>query len=70
MEALFRRLEAWGYPAPAIDWLRKRRLLVIVILALLSWTVLAVLAIGIYSAGGFVTTTLNSAGPGELTVTD
>lgn len=44
VEKLFQLLEACGYPKGAADWLRRRRLLVIAALAVLSWLVL--LAIG------------------------
>ena len=39
LEFIYRRLEAWGYPRAGVDWLRRRRLLVIVVLAALCWVV-------------------------------
>ena len=50
METIFRRLEAWGYPVAVIDWLRKRRLLVIVVLAVLSWLFGIALFLGVFLA--------------------
>jgi len=50
VETIFRRLEAWGYPVAAIDWLRKRRLLVIVVLAVLSWLFGIALFLGVFLA--------------------
>ena len=51
MEALFRRLEAWGYPREALEWLRRHRLLAIVILAVASWFCFLVLFLGAYFLG-------------------
>jgi hypothetical protein len=43
VERVFLLMEAWGYPRRGTDWLRRRRLLVIAVLATLSWVlVLAV----------------------------
>lgn len=40
MERLFEQLEAWGYPSAAIEGLRRRRLLLICLLGVLSWAIL------------------------------
>ncbi|SEQ47789.1 hypothetical protein SAMN05428969_3196 [Devosia sp. YR412] len=37
MEIVFRRLESWGFPRAGTDWLRRRRLVTILVLAILSW---------------------------------
>lgn len=37
METIYRRMESWGFPAAGTVWLRRRRLPVIMILAILSW---------------------------------
>lgn len=37
MERLYQMLQAFGYPTEGIDWLRQRRLLVIVGLAVAAW---------------------------------
>jgi len=44
-----RRIEAWGYPKPATDWLRRHRLLTIVVLAAGSWAGLLALIVALYS---------------------
>lgn len=44
MERIFKRLERWGIPLESLDWLRRRRLLVIVVIALVGW--IAALAVG------------------------
>lgn len=49
METIYRRLEAWGCPLAAIDWLRNRRLLVIVVLALLSWVSVVAIGMGLHA---------------------
>jgi hypothetical protein len=48
VERIYRRLEAWGYPLPAIDWLRRHRLPVIVILAAISWVIVVAVLFGLY----------------------
>jgi hypothetical protein len=37
MERIYRLLQAYGYPADGINWLRKRRFRVIVFLAAGAW---------------------------------
>lgn len=37
MDRLYRLLEAAGYPREAIDWLRRHRLAVILLMAAASW---------------------------------
>lgn len=48
MERIFKNLQAWGFPQAGIDWLRRRRLLVIILLAAISWVAFAGLAVAIY----------------------
>jgi hypothetical protein len=43
MDRLYRLLEAAGYPSDAIDWLRRHRLAVILVMAVASWIPVAVL---------------------------
>ena len=43
MERIYQLLEAYGYPAKGIDWLRQRRLPVILFLGAAAWA----LAIGL-----------------------
>ena len=45
MERIFKRLERWGLPLESLEWLRRRRLLVIVVIALVGW--IAALAVGL-----------------------
>jgi hypothetical protein len=37
MERVFVWLLAAGYPEKGVDWLRRRRTLILIVLALLSW---------------------------------
>jgi hypothetical protein len=37
MERLYQMLEAFGYPAEGIDWLRRHRLVVVLGLAAAAW---------------------------------
>ncbi|MGV8830522.1 MAG: hypothetical protein ACOH2N_00985 [Devosia sp.] len=37
MERAFKWLLAAGYPRPAIDWLRRHRLAIIIVLGILAW---------------------------------
>ena len=39
VERVFQLMEAWGYPKAATDWLRRRRLIIIAMMAILSWCV-------------------------------
>jgi hypothetical protein len=48
LEKIYRHLEAWGYPQQGIDWLRRHRLPVIVILAALSWITFVAVLVGLY----------------------
>ena len=48
VEKLYRQLEMWGYPRPAIDWLRVHRLPVIVFLGACSWVITIALLLGLY----------------------
>lgn len=43
MERIYRLLQAYGYPADGIDWLRQRRLRVIVFLAAAAWALVIAL---------------------------
>ncbi len=45
MESIFRFLYRIGYPAAATEWLRRRRLLTLLILAVLSWVLVIVLVV-------------------------
>ena len=54
MDSLYRLLTALGYPPEGIDWLRKRRLLVIVLLAIAAWALFI-------AAGWLVWSTLTRA---------
>lgn len=49
MERVYRILEACGYPSEATDWLRRRRLLVVLVLAAVSWIIFLVLGGMIYA---------------------
>tara|TARA_R110002020_G_scaffold475790_1_gene712328 strand:+ start:4997 stop:5203 length:207 start_codon:yes stop_codon:yes gene_type:complete len=62
VEVIFRRLEAWGYPAAGLAWLRRRRLLVIIILAILSWICFLALFLAAYAVGTQVFLLFNGAG--------
>ena len=44
MERVFTWLLAAGYPDKGVDWLRQRRMLVVIVLALLSWALFIGLA--------------------------
>lgn len=48
MEAIYRRMESWGFPAAGTAWLRRRRLPVIIILAILSWALFIALGMTLY----------------------
>lgn len=52
MERVFAWLLAAGYPQQGIDWLRRRRLAVLIVLALLSWVLLIGLAWLLFNVGG------------------
>ena len=45
-------MEAWGYPRRGADWLRRRRLLAILVLAVLSWCVMVGLGFLVYFLAG------------------
>ena len=45
-------MEAWGYPREGADWLRRRRLLAILVLAALSWCAVVGLGFLIYFVAG------------------
>lgn len=45
MEIVFRRLESWGFPRAGTDWLRRRRLVTILVLAILAWALF--IAVGV-----------------------
>lgn len=64
MEVIFRRLEAWGYPAVGLAWLRQRRLLLIMILGLLSWICFLALFMGAYLIGSQIFTFFGGTGAG------
>lgn len=51
MDNIYRRIEAWGYPRRGTDWLRRQRVLVIILLAVLSWSLCIALLVGIYFLG-------------------
>lgn len=51
MNRIFDLLLAFGYPKVAVDWLRRRRLLVIIVLAGLSWALF--IGLGWLAAGLF-----------------
>ena len=48
MERVLQLMEAWGYPRSGTDWLRRRRLLAIVVMALLSWALFGIVVLGIH----------------------
>jgi len=51
MDRIFDMLLAAGYPRVGVDWLRRRRLLVIIVLAGVSWALfigLGWLAVGLF----------------------
>lgn len=62
---MYKVLEACGYPRAGTDWLRRRRLLVVLVLAILSWLLFLLLGgmiylvalqvIEFFAVGGFST---------------
>lgn len=44
MERVYLMLQAFRYPSEGIDWLRRRRLLVILVLAVAAWALFIGLA--------------------------
>ena len=52
LERVLQLMEAWGYPRRGADWLRRRRLLAILVLAVLSWCALVGFGFAAYFVAG------------------
>ena len=52
MKTLYRHMEALGLRAAAASWLRRRRLPIIMTLAILSWALVVVFGMIIYRSAG------------------
>lgn len=69
MESIYRILLRFGYPASAIEWFRRRRLLTIILLGALSWMILAAIGLLGWHLTWAVTDLLWPAGPPQAAST-
>lgn len=63
LESIYRFLFKMGYPLAAIAWLRRRRLLTILVLAVLSWALVFALVVLGWHATGLIVELLAPAQP-------
>ncbi|HEV7345674.1 MAG TPA: hypothetical protein VGN60_08610 [Devosia sp.] len=61
LERVFILAEYVGFPKPVTEWLRHRRIVVIILLAILSWCIFALLAFALFFVGTEIFDVLNDA---------
>ncbi len=54
MERIYEILLEWGYPSRAVDWLRRYRLPIVLLMGLLSWVLLISLGWVLWSVVGAI----------------
>lgn len=59
VERIYKILLSYGYPPKAVDWLRRHRLMIIILLALLCWAITFVVGWWIWSVVRMIVSSLS-----------